>query len=71
MGYSRLLVESGLTFLNSLIKNKIIHNLYIFKSNKKLGKDGKNNSSLNYIKKLKRKLINVNLNDDKLYKVDF
>ena len=71
MGYSRLLVESGLTFLNSLIKNKIIHNLYIFKSNKKLGKDGKNNSSLNYIKKLKLKLINVNLNDDKLYKVDF
>ena len=71
MGYSRLLVESGLTFMNSLIKNKIINNLYIFKSNKKLGKDGKNNSSLNYIKKLKRKLINVNLNDDKLYKVDF
>ena len=71
MGYSRVLVESGLTFLNSLLKNKIIHNLYIFKSNKKLGKEGKNNSSLNYIKKLKRKFININLNDDKLYRVDF
>ena len=43
MGYSRILIETGLTFLNVLIKNKIIHDLYIFKSNKKLGKYGKNN----------------------------
>ena len=71
MGYSRLLVESGLTFLNSLLKNKIIHNLYIFKGNENLGKTGKNNSSTTYIRKFKRKLIRINLNDDKLYKVDF
>ena len=34
IGYTRLLVESGLTFLNYLIKNKIINDLYIFKTNK-------------------------------------
>ena len=46
------LVETGLTFLNNLIKNKMIHDLYIFKSNKKLGKNGKNNNTSNYLKKI-------------------
>ena len=32
----RLIVESGLIFLNILIKNKLINNLFIFKSNKRL-----------------------------------
>ena len=41
IGYSRMLIETGLTFLNNLIKNKMINDLYIFKSNKKLGKKGK------------------------------
>ena len=40
IGYSRMLVEAGLTFLNSLIKNKMIHDLYIFKTH------GKNSNSL-------------------------
>ena len=51
MGYSRMLIETGLTFLNNLIKNKMINDLYIFKSNKKLGKNGKNNNTSNYLKK--------------------
>ena len=38
MGYSRILVETGLTFLNTLIKNKLINDLYIFKSNNNLKK---------------------------------
>ena len=42
-----MLIETGLTFLNYLIKNKMIHDLYIFKSNKKLGKNGKNNIQQN------------------------
>ena len=68
MGYSRMLVEAGLTFLNSLIKNKIIHELYIFKSSKKLGKNGKNNDTPEYLKKINAKLLTINLNDDKLLK---
>ena len=68
--YNRILVESGLIFLNELLKNKLIFNLYIFQSSIKLGKKGRNNTSNNIIKKLKlNKKIKVNLNGDNLYKV--
>ena len=68
--YNRILVETGLIFLNELLKNKLIFNLYIFKSPIKLGKKGKNNTSNNIIKKLKlNRKIKVNLNGDNLYKV--
>ena len=69
-GYNRILIESGLIFLNTLIKNKLIFNLYIFQSSKKLGKFGLNNSKTNFIKKMNlTKKIKVNLNGDKLYKL--
>jgi diaminohydroxyphosphoribosylaminopyrimidine deaminase/5-amino-6-(5-phosphoribosylamino)uracil reductase len=69
-GYNRILVESGLIFLNELLKNKLIFNLYMFQSPIKLGKKGKNNTSNNIIKKLKlKKKIKVNLNGENLYKV--
>jgi len=68
--YNRILVESGLIFLNELLKNKLIFNLYMFQSSIKLGKKGKNNTSNNIIKKLRlNKKIKVNLNGDSLYKV--
>ena len=68
--YNRILVESGLIFLNELLKNKLIFNLYMFQSSIKLGKKGKNNTSNNIIKKIKlKKKIKVNLNGDSLYKV--
>ena len=35
MGYSRMFIETGLTFLKTLIKNKIIDELFIFKSSNK------------------------------------
>ena len=44
-GYNRILIESGLIFLNELLKNRLINNLYIFQSPIKLGRKGKNNSS--------------------------
>ena len=63
-------MESGLIFLNTLIKNKLISNLYIFQSSKKLGKFGVNNSTNKYIKKMNfMKKIKVNLNKDNLYKI--
>ena len=58
MGYSRMLIETGLTFLNNLIKNKMINDLYIFKSNKKLKKNGKNNNTSKYLKKISSKITN-------------
>jgi len=70
-GYSRMLIETGLTFLNTLIKNKIVHELYIFKSSKKLGKNGKNNTSSDYLKSIRPKLLTINLNGDNLLKKEF
>ena len=70
-GYSRMLIETGLTFLNNLIKNKMINDLYIFRSNKKLGKNGKNNATSSYLKKINTKLLTINLNGDNLLKKEF
>ena len=69
-GYNRTLVEAGLTFLNTLVKNKIITNLYIFQSPYKLGKFGKNNAPISLLKQKKLiKKIKVNLYEDSLYKI--
>jgi diaminohydroxyphosphoribosylaminopyrimidine deaminase/5-amino-6-(5-phosphoribosylamino)uracil reductase len=68
--YSRILVETGLTFVNFLIKNKFLHNLFIFKSNNLLKKNGinyANNSQIRSIRLINR--INVNLLGDNLYKI--
>ena len=71
MGYSRILVEAGLTILNNLLNNKLINDLYIFKTNKKLGKNGRNNDNDKFLKKLLPKPLTINLNNDKLFKIDF
>ena len=71
MGYARVLIETGLTFLNYLLQNKIIHDLYIFKSSNKLGKKGMNKVSSRYLKQISAKLITINLKNDKLFKKEF
>ena len=71
LGYTRVLLETGLIFLNTVIKNKLINNLYLFKSNQKLRKTGKNNISPNFLKKIKLKPISINLNGDKLFIKEF
>jgi len=71
IGYSRVLIETGLTFLNNLLTQKIINKLYIFKSNKNLGKNGKNNATNKYIKRISPILLTKNLNGDRLFKKDF
>jgi len=69
LGKRRILIEAGLTFLNVLSKMRLINNVYMFKSDVKLGSSGFNNSKKNFIKSLKNfKQINVNLNTDKLFK---
>ena len=70
LGHARVLFEGGLTFLNKLIKYNLLNDLYLFKNSKKLGKNGKNNISPSYLKKLIfNNIVKVNLNDDKLYKI--
>ena len=61
-----MLVESGLTFLNFLITNKVLNELYIFKSKNKLGKYGNNNNTSKYVKKIFPKLPLININNDQL-----
>ena len=69
-GVSRILSESGLTFLNFLLFNKFLHNLFVFKTNKNLRKNGINYDSIKKIKKIKNgKKIKVNLFGDSLYKI--
>ena len=69
-GYSRILFETGLTIFNMLIKFNLLNDLYLFQNNKKLGKNGDNNITPRYLKQMNLKnIVNVNLNDDKLYKV--
>ena len=48
---------------------RLINNLYIFKSNAKLGLNGYNNANENLIKNYKSiKELKVNLKNDKLFK---
>ena len=70
--YNRILVESGLIFLNKLLKENLIFNLYVFQKSSKLGRNGRNNTSNKLLKKLTlKKKVNVNLSGDKLYKIKF
>ena len=71
-GYSRIFVETGLTLLNFLIKNKFLNSIYVFRSQNSIKKLGTNFSSSNIIKKIILKnSINVNLFGDKIYKENF
>ena len=72
LGFNRIFVETGITFLNLLIKYNLIKNLYLFMSSIKLGSKGSNNFNSLYFKKiefLEKNKIKVNLNGDNLYKV--
>ncbi len=71
-GYSRILSETGLIFLNFLLRYNFLNNLYIFKTSTKLKQYGHNNTTKNYINKIKFKKkykISVFLDNDILYKV--
>tara|TARA_Y100000590_G_scaffold466554_1_gene642394 strand:+ start:1469 stop:2524 length:1056 start_codon:yes stop_codon:yes gene_type:complete len=70
-GYSRILCEAGLYTTNAFLKNNLFYNLYVFKSFKKLNKNGRN-SYKNLLSKLKlkdKKKIDVKLFGDELYKL--
>ena len=72
LGLNRVFVEAGSSFLYQLLKLSLVKNLFLFKSSKKLFSDGKNNSSISYIKKIKtsqENKVKVNLYEDNLYKV--
>jgi diaminohydroxyphosphoribosylaminopyrimidine deaminase/5-amino-6-(5-phosphoribosylamino)uracil reductase len=72
LGFNRVLVETGITFLDQLIKYRFIKNFYLFKSSLRLKKSGLNRSHALHNKKIsitERSKIHVNLKGDKLYKL--
>jgi riboflavin biosynthesis pyrimidine reductase len=72
LGYARVFFETGLTFLNTLLNYKLINNLYILQNKINLKKMGMNNISSHILKKTKLiNKVNINLNDDSLYKIKF
>ena len=73
VGLNRIMIESGLTFLNTALRNNLIENLYLFKTNQNLKSKGYNNAPKNYLKKInlrKFSKINVYLRDDQLFKIN-
>ena len=72
LGFNRILIESGTTFLNQILENHMIKNFYLFKSSTNLSSKGSNNTDSFYVKKLNismKNKVQVNLNADSLYKV--
>tara|TARA_B100000674_G_scaffold481789_1_gene483257 strand:+ start:441 stop:1505 length:1065 start_codon:yes stop_codon:yes gene_type:complete len=68
LGKRRILVEAGLIFISKLLDLKLINLLFVFRSKKRLKKNGYNNMNLKIVKKCKFiKKIKVNLNEDELY----
>ncbi len=69
LGYSRIFIESGLTFINFLLINNFLNNIYIFKTSSNLNNNGFNNASNKYLKKIKLKnKLRVFLNGDNVYR---
>ena len=72
LGFNRILIESGIKYINQVLKYNLIKNFFLFKSSLSLRNNGKNNAKLNLIRKLKIKIENkvkINLNGDSLYKI--
>jgi len=73
LGFNRILVESGLKYINEILKYNLIKNFFLFKSYFPLKNNGMNNAELNLIKKLKttiKKKVQINLNNDSLHKIE-
>ena len=72
LGFNRVLIESGVKYINEILKHNMIQNFYLFKSPLNLRNYGKNNTKLNLIRKLKittKNKVKINLNGDSLYKI--
>ncbi len=70
-GFSRILCESGFYTTKGFLRNNLVHNLYVFKSNKTLNKNGRNSykNLLSILRIKDKKKIKVNLSGDEMYKL--
>jgi len=73
LGFNRILIESGIKYINEVLRYNFIKNFYLFKSSLSLKNNGKNNTKSTLIRKLNgtiKNRVNVNLNGDSLYKIE-
>jgi len=73
LGFNRVLIESGIEYINEVLKHDLVKNFHLFKTSFKLRNDGKNNTKPFLIKKLKTTIKNkvkINLDGDSLYKIE-
>ena len=70
-GFSRILCESGADTCGELLKLRLVNNLYVFMSQSKLGKNGKNSfkKQIKDLKMSKKHKIKINLFGDEFYKI--
>ena len=70
IGFARILCEAGFYTTRALLKENLVHNLYVFSSAYKIGKSGRNSfkSLLSKAKFKEKEKININLFGEKLYK---
>ena len=74
LGFSRILLESGLKLTKSFLSKKLVNDLIVFISDKKIGKNGKNNFKnllKHFAKSKKRKDVKINLFGDKFLSYKF
>ena len=72
LGYRHAFFETGITFLNAMLKYKLLNILYVFQNNNLLKKYGYNNSSCRYLKQITlKKKRQINLRDDSMYMIKF
>lgn len=70
MGYNRVFVEAGFTFLNFMLKIDLINNLYVFQSKDLFKNFGLNIAKNKVFKSMKHNnRVKVNLKGDNLYKI--
>ena len=70
LGKTRVLVECGLNFLQEILKLKLINQLYVFRSNIFLKKNGNRKFKSIYMQECKKKnRINVNLSKEELFSI--
>ena len=73
LGFNRVLIESGIEYINEVLKRDLVKNFHLFKTSFKLRNDGMNNTKPFLIKKLKTTIKNkvkINLDGDSLYKIE-
>ena len=68
---SSILCESGADTCGELLKHRLVNNLYVFMSQSKLGKNGKNSfkKQIKDLKMSKKHKIKINLFGDEFYKI--